>query len=388
MIMIRQTFLLLVAIFFGCYASAQDFCMTPTTISAQNKASLIDGAIPDYSNYSFCVKVYVHVVRRSDGSGGQSDSDVAEAMGILDMDFNPYYIYFDWNNVTYIDDTEAFNNPAGNWLSFADHEDGIDIYLFDDLVVHPITGLGYGQTTGVGDDSKLMLTGHWYGPDSTIFPLVTSRIISHEMGHVMFLWHTHHGTVTEGGDPDQCPELVNGSNSHICGDYITDSPADPGMGFNVDLETCEWLGSGTDSNGDPYDPDEHNAMSYSQPYCMEYLTFKQSIRMKTALAAIPHLQLVSTFTSFPNKPCKKGFTLGLDYYPNPVDNELNLDLRNKPDNSHFTYYLYDSNKKEVLSGESSNKLVTLNTSTLKEGIYFLHFYENEELTIEQIVVKH
>ena len=59
--------------------------------------------------------------------------------------------------------------------------------------------------------------------------MVKSHIISHEMGHVLFLWHTHHGTYPEGGDPNQCMELVDGSNSTICGDYISDTPADPNI---------------------------------------------------------------------------------------------------------------------------------------------------------------
>jgi hypothetical protein len=42
----------------------------------------------------------------------------------------------------------------------------------------------------------------------------------------------------------------------------------------------------------------------------------------------------------------------------------------------------------VLSGESTNVLKTLDTSTLDEGLYFLHFYENGQLTIKQLIVEH
>ncbi len=49
-------------------------------------------------------------------------------------------------------------------------------------------------------------------------------------------------------------ELVNGSNSKIAGDYVTDTPADP----------CVWSGSyGTDANGDSYKPDVTNMMCYN-----------------------------------------------------------------------------------------------------------------------------
>jgi hypothetical protein len=56
-----------------------------------------------------------------------------------------------------------------------------------------------------------------------------TSVLSHEMGHCLGLYHTHHGTVTEEGDSFQCPELVNGSNSSTCGDYIADTPADPNI---------------------------------------------------------------------------------------------------------------------------------------------------------------
>lgn len=133
-----------------------------------------------------------------------------------------------------------------------DHSDGVDIYLFDDMTNHPVTGKGYGMASSVGGfPAKFLVTGTW--DDGT--PLVRSHVMTHEMGHVLSLWHTHHGTVFEAGDPPQCPECVDGSNSASCGDYITDTPADPNLNFNVDL-SCNWLGSGLDSCWSvPYAPD-------------------------------------------------------------------------------------------------------------------------------------
>ena len=34
----------------------------------------------DYSSYSFCVRLYLNVIRKSDGTGGQSVSDVYQAL--------------------------------------------------------------------------------------------------------------------------------------------------------------------------------------------------------------------------------------------------------------------------------------------------------------------
>ncbi len=361
---------------------SQEYCIS--SAYSPNKDLLLNTTHPDYSQYAFCVKIYVHVIRKSDGTGGQPASDVNEALNYLAIDFNPYQIYFDWDNsINYIDDTTIFYNRA--WLTLPEHQDGVDIYLFDDYVVHPVTGLGYGQVTNIGETSKLMVTGYFVGYSQILYSLPKSHILSHEMGHVFNMWHTHHGTYPEAGDPDQCPEYVDGSNSDICGDYITDTPADPHMGFNIDLSNCEWLGSGFDGNDPPeaYDPDELNVMSYSHPYCMEYLTFEQSKRMKTALAVLPFLQLVSKYTNTEIDPCANSI---LSYYPNSSSDVLNLDLTNKPYNNIYTFNLYDSSGIIVLSGESQNILKTIVTSALDEGTYFLHFYENGEVTIKQIIV--
>ncbi len=116
---------------------------------------------------------------------------------------------------------------------------------------------------------------------------------------------------------------------------------------------------------------------------MNYFTSKQSTRMKNAMANIPRLQLISNYT-VSGYPCP---TIGLTYYPNAADNELNLDLREKPANI-YTYQLYNYYGVLVLSGESPNILKTIDTSSLDEGLYFLHFYENGELIIKQLVIEH
>lgn len=85
------------------------------------------------------------------------------------------------------------------------------------------------------------------------------------MGHVLNLFHTHHGTYIYERGANDCAELVNGSNSITCGDFITDTPADPYLGFNVDPVTFTWNSSGIDANGDAYHPDVRLIMSYTDP---------------------------------------------------------------------------------------------------------------------------
>lgn len=366
---------------FSINTYSQGFC--ESSAYSPNRDFLVNtNRYADYTNYSFCVTLYVHVIRMDDGTGGQTVSNVNEALDYIDDAFNPYYIFFNWDNaINYIDDTSLFNSPSSiiNDMTY-DHTDGVDIYLFDDSINHPISMGGYGQTEGVGVSSKLLVTGSFEGDSQ--YPLVRSYVLAHEMGHVFNLWHTRHGTVNESGDPDQCPELVNGSNGWNCGDYIPDTPADPDIAFNLNPDNCEWLGSGVDANGDPYDPDELNILARTHPVCMEYFTFEQSRRMKTALALIQFLQDASTYTSYQGNPCEPS---SLNFYPNAADNELNLDLTNKPVDT-YNYILYDSNGIAVITGQSQNVLETIDISGLIEGLYFLHFYENGDVVIKQIVI--
>jgi len=376
-----KKFLLLFAIF--CVSTiirAQVTCIQDT-LSSNKEALYLPYKNLDYSTHSFCLKLYVHVIRKSDGTGGQSVSGVYQALSYLDASYNPHNIYFKWNHqIDYIDDTYKYEHPSGAVFDINNHSDGLDIYLFDDNA-ELIIGTGGGSANE--QKTAVFVTGYFLDNNTVAIPLAKSHVLSHEVGHVLFLWHTHHGTGENTNDPSECPELVNGSNSNTCGDYISDTPADPNMSYDVDLGTCNWLGSGVDANGDLYDPEEHNIMSYTQPKCMEYFSPKQSVRMKNAMANIPRLQLISNYTTY-GYPCN---TPGLIYYPNAADNELNLDLREKPTNT-YTYELYNYYGVLVRSGETQNVLKTIDTSGLDEGLYFLHFYENGELIVKQMIVEH
>lgn len=361
------------------------------TIAAANKEILIEPyRTQDYSSYSFCVRIYVHVLRKSNHTGGQSPADVSLALSYLDIAFNSHKIYFVWDyQIDYIDDDATYSSPNGSIFDINNHTDGVDIYMYDDSIV--FLGGGY----GLSDELKtaFLVSGSFEDPVShTKYPAVKSHVISHEMGHVLSLWHTHHGTGESTGDPNECPEFVDGSNATTCGDYITDTPADPDMLYNIDYSTCQWLGSGFDGNGDPddpndpgnaYIPDENNIMGHTVIPCMYYFSTNQGNRMKIAMVNILYLTAVSNYT-LSGYPCA---TAGLNYYSNAMHGELNLDLREKPANT-YPYQIFDAYGVMVISGESQNVLKTIDTSGLDEGLYFLHFYDNGQLTIKQLLVEH
>jgi hypothetical protein len=103
--------------------------------------------------------------------------------------------------------------------------------------------------------------------------------VSHEMGHCLGLYHTHHGTdcvhhsyPCESGTA----ELVNGSNAATGGDYIADTPADPRF-----WDGCTYNGGGIrDANNQIYNPNPLNYMAYSLHTCRSMFTPMQIQRMK------------------------------------------------------------------------------------------------------------
>ncbi|MCK9448033.1 MAG: hypothetical protein M0Q41_03545 [Bacteroidales bacterium] len=257
----------------------QTFCLTPPTsdFSAFNQSILnMDEEGPFY------LRIYVHFIRKSDGTGGQSVSDVYEALSYLDQDFNPHNIFFVWDCVIdYIDDDIYYNSEGTSAIfNVNSHTDGIDIYLFRDNPPPDPTGNGLAQ--GIGATAFYVFGNFWNPPYN---PLVRSHIISHEMGHCINLWHPWHG-------PNSCLEFVNGSNCNDCGDLVCDTPAEPlgGLNFNVDPQSCTWTYSGNDPNGDAYNPDESLIMGYTLPDYMKYFSDGQGQRMRNSIAKLQILQ--------------------------------------------------------------------------------------------------
>lgn len=236
---------------------------------------------PKYSKADF--RVFVHIVRSSAGVG--LSSSIANT---IISNLNSYYdgtsITFSLLGTDYIDN-DRYNatsdedlKPSYNLFNVNSKSDALNLYIISngDKMVK-CSGLSQ-SIPGIA----AIINGNFYS-------FVT---VAHEVGHCLGLYHTHKGT-----NPEEkgTPELVNGSNSTNAGDFISDTPADPGL----------WNGSKyaggdlRDANGDKYNPDPYNIMSYSSVFDKDRFTTKQMQRMFQSIEHTPKLSNACTLGGNP-----------------------------------------------------------------------------------------
>ncbi len=236
-----------------------------------------------YETGELRVRIYLHLIRDARGLGGLSMAQLSESLEILQEDFRPFGISFQLEGaIDFIDDQELFEDPngTGQIIGYREHHDGIDLYLFPDHLGQDVPGGGMVLHIPA---TAFFLAGHSF--EDPKLPLRRSSAISHEMGHCLGLFHTHHGM-----EQGACEELVNRSNCQTCGDYVCDTPSDPNLFLEVEPEHCTWSGHATDSRGESMQPDLHNIMSYTHPRCMLRFTQGQGQRMRYHLLHHPLLK--------------------------------------------------------------------------------------------------
>ncbi|MDE5714370.1 MAG: hypothetical protein K2I16_12230 [Muribaculaceae bacterium] len=227
----------------------------------------ISYGVLDYA-YSYDVKVFTHVIRKSDGTGADLPYTEARLLYNLNTYFQQTNLKFVSAGSEYIDSDKLHNISYDNkneLFNTNSHSDAIDVYIisdspnFVDKDGASITGVANGiiSTSCIVSDYEYAYA---YG----------INVLPHEIGHCFGLYHTHHGTFAK---ESGVPELVDGSNSSFAGDYIVDTPADPNI-----WENGFYVGTVTDANGDQYRPSNTNLMSYASNYVTQ-ITQNQLERM-------------------------------------------------------------------------------------------------------------
>lgn len=281
-----------------------------------------------YSDYIFyrqrqtcqteIVNIFIHVIRRSNHTGGLSVSQVNNWINVMVNDYTDGAIGFGETGRDFIDNDYYYYNWSNakfnSLISTNSHNNAIDIYLLPAYI-------SYARASDI--PGKALVIGGAYGGTS---------VLPHEMGHCLGLYHTHSGRGC--GDYANCAEAIDGSNCETCGDLICDTPADPCLMDNVN-QNCEYTGGGG------FDPDVENILSYTLPECMEHLTEGQFARIHTMIEYSQTLQDVLYIASIsgPDMVC---------YSPNQV-----FTLNNRPYGTAINW-TYSTSLLYPVSGQGTN----------------------------------
>ncbi|MEL6592706.1 MAG: M43 family zinc metalloprotease, partial [Bacteroidota bacterium] len=216
------------------------------------------------------IPVQLHIIRRSDGSGGLSIAEFEAALERANEMFLPSSLqFYQCGGINTIDD-DTYSPYDYSQMSALDAAHSvanvINIYTTETVTAGTANICGHAQFPGGLD--FVMLANSCTNNGSTF---------AHELGHYFLLYHTH-----QGGN-----ELADGSNCSSSGDFVCDTPADPQLSTstNVNATTCLYNGSGTDANGDNYNPETSNFMSYSGKHCRISVSDGQHNRMLAAYNA-------------------------------------------------------------------------------------------------------
>ena len=221
---------------------------------------------PTFENRSATyIPIRAHIMRTSEAEGGLSK----EALDLAIADANAFYIqaniqFFLCSDINYIDNDTYYNfdNSEENALVSDHYVDNVLNIYFAQGVTYGGGGIcGYAKFPSSSRDMIMMANGC----------VDNGSTFVHELGHYFGLYHTHETYFGR--------ELVNGDNCETAGDQICDTPADPRLSYSLVTSDCEYTGEGTDTNGEAYEPDPSNLMSYSRKHCRDNFSPEQYARI-------------------------------------------------------------------------------------------------------------
>jgi hypothetical protein len=208
------------------------------------------------------LKLYIYILRTQDNNpaSGAQDADVQQVLNQLNQDYAPSQIQFALSCVQPIANSSIYFDPT-LVLTMGDnfHEDGLNLYLS----TQSDGGLSGSATLG----GKRAFTQ---------FGGLFSHIPTHEVGHMLSLWHTFRGMA--------CGPEANAGGT----DEVDDTPSDWGN-YPSPAEGCTTWTPLSPCSGQPRpNPGPNvllNHMSYAADACKSLFTPGQTTRMRNHIIA-------------------------------------------------------------------------------------------------------
>lgn len=325
------------------------------------------------SGDAYKVPVKITVLRQDDGTGGLEEKEVYSEMHYLNEYFAESGLqFFLTEEISYLDDDRFYEFKESQEQLMAggqDRENVINVYFVNSVTMasgSKICGYAYFPK---GKDRLVVSSGCTY----------KATTLAHEMGHYFSLLHTH-------GIQHNASELANGSNCGQAGDEICDTPADPNLNGMVDQD-CEYTGHQVDAEGNPYNPDPTNLMSYANFACRAHFTPEQNQRILFSyLNDRQYLTSQDTFaTDFEQLKSKETF---VDIYPNPSKGLVNLLVKGH-EISDFSLEVYNMTGQVIFhqsfGQEFNSEHFQLDFSGHEKGVYVVSIIANRRYITRKVI---
>jgi hypothetical protein len=226
--------------------------------------------VPNASTPIKTIRLRVHIFANSDGSDPASSlAETTQQIAKLNTDFAPHRIQFVHtahiiNNSTY----RVFSpgvEDAGMKGTYAESPASqLNIYIVDTTCCYAGLGTFPWDPVALTNSGGIIIDKDYWD--------ATNEVVTHEVGHCIGLWHTHHG-VSEVSTCSDCYEVPSGND--LTGDFCADTPPTP----TESTGDCNGTGGTDPCSGIAWGEQAENYMGYAGPTCWSLFTTDQAARM-------------------------------------------------------------------------------------------------------------
>jgi nitrous oxidase accessory protein NosD len=243
------------------------------------------------------IEVRIVDVVNSEGSGRKSRASIDNAIDYLNEQYGADFTFYLPQDGIQVHSDEAIYNTdltsaeAENFARDFFVSGAMNFFIVPEYGGEEFGGACVGGCLGDGEGATIFIEKE-----------KSASGWAHEVGHYGGLMHTWGNNL----------ELVDGSNCATAGDFVCETPADAdNSGCEVDAETCSVVSCATDANGDGYQPDVNNIMSYYPDACGDHL-YQEQLDVVSCVMWTVHADHLRDTPASAIDPAPQTVTVGCD----------------------------------------------------------------------------